>query len=93
VFYQGERAAAKIKKICETFGANLYPCPDTLRERKELHSQVNSRLEDLETVLSRSKKHRRQVLLDISSKLPPWKLKVVKEKVFLHFNILDSNII
>ena len=51
VFFQGERSQAKIKKICESFGANLYPCPETARERKELLTQVNGRLEDLETVI------------------------------------------
>jgi len=84
IFYQGERAQAKIKKICESFGANLYPCPETGRERKELLSQVNGRLEDLETVLKKSKKHRRQILLDIGHSLKAWKEKVVKEKAIYH---------
>jgi V-type H+-transporting ATPase subunit a len=84
IFYQGERSQAKIKKICESFGANLYPCPETGRERKDLLTQVNGRLEDLETVLKRSKKHRRQILLDIGHSIKAWKEKVIKEKAIYH---------
>ena len=40
VFFQGDKLQVKIKKICESFDANLYPCPDTAPERKELLSQV-----------------------------------------------------
>jgi V-type H+-transporting ATPase subunit a len=40
IFYQGERSQAKIRKICESFGANLYPCPESSAERRELLAQV-----------------------------------------------------
>jgi V-type H+-transporting ATPase subunit a len=84
IFFQGERSQVKIKKICESFGANLYPCHDNARERRELLGQVNGRLEDLETVLKKSKKHRRQVLLDIGHNLKAWKEKVIREKSIYH---------
>lgn len=50
IFYQGERIQTKIKKICESFGANIYPCQETETERREFLSQVGSRLDDLEMV-------------------------------------------
>jgi V-type H+-transporting ATPase subunit a len=84
IFYQGERAQTKIKKICESFNANLYPCPETAKERRDLLDQVNGRLEDLDTVIRRSKKHRRQILLDIGHHLKSWKEKVIKEKSIYH---------
>jgi len=80
IFYQGERSQAKIKKICETFDAKQYRCPDTAAERKELLQQVNSRLLDLEAVLERTRKHRRGVLYDIGKHLRDWQMKVMKEK-------------
>lgn len=80
IFYQGERSQAKIKKICESFGANMYPCPHTPKERRELLSQVNTRLDDLESVLARTRKHRRSTLLDVGRRLNSWKVRVVKEK-------------
>jgi len=84
IFYQGERSQAKIKKICESFGANLYPCPDTHGDRKELLNQVTSRLDDLENVLSKTRKHRRSVLLDIGKNLKFWVEKVQREKAIYH---------
>lgn len=50
VFCQGEQIAAKIRKICEAFGAKLYPCPETVEARKELAKQVGQRIADLNTV-------------------------------------------
>jgi len=80
VFYQGERIQFKIKKICETFGANVYPCPNTPRERRELLHQINQRLDDLKVVLSQTNKHRRSTLLDIGRRYLSWRDRVLKEK-------------
>lgn len=80
IFFQGERSQVKIKKICESFGANTYQIPDTLAERKTFLGQVNSRLEDLLNVTARTKKHRRQILMDVGQSLTQWKEKVIKEK-------------
>lgn len=93
IFFQGERAQAKIKKICESFGANMYPCPNTGKERKELLGQINTRIEDLETVLARTKKHRRQVLLDVGKNLQTWRAKVAKEKaIYDTMNLFNYDI-
>jgi len=80
IFFQGERAQFKIKKICESFSANTYQIPDSPAERKSYLGQVGTRLEDLINVIARSQKHRRQVLADIARHLPMWKDKVIKEK-------------
>lgn len=80
IFFQGERAQMKIKKICESFGANTYQIPDAPVERKSFLGQVGTRLDDLVNILARSKKHRRQVLADIAKHLPHWQEKVIKEK-------------
>ncbi|KAL6043534.1 V-type proton ATPase subunit a [Balamuthia mandrillaris] len=84
IFFQGERAQEKIKKICESFGANLYPCPDSPKERRELSSRVESALEEVEEVIARSTEHRRRRLLDIATHLESWKIKVTKEKSIYH---------
>ena len=81
IFFQGERAKEKIKKICESYGANLYPCPDTPRQRSELLKQVETRLDDLDVVLQRSLEHTKRVLKNVAEHLPAWKEKVWKEKV------------
>jgi len=84
IFFQGERAEVKIKKICESYGANLYPCPDSARERQEMLRQVDTRLDDLDLVLGKSIEHRKKVLLDIATHIEDWKMQVVKEKSIYH---------
>lgn len=84
VFFQGDKLQSKIKKICESFNANLYPCPDSANERKELLSQVNTRLDDLRVVIARTLEHRRQVLFDVARQLSVWEMKVKKEKAIYH---------
>jgi len=84
IFFQGERLATKIKRICESFGANLYPCPETANERKDLLAQVNMRLDDLRVVISRTLEHRRQVLTSVGANVETWLVKVRKEKAIYH---------
>eukprot|EP01119_Soliformovum_irregulare_P000475 TRINITY_DN1032_c0_g1_i2.p1 TRINITY_DN1032_c0_g1~~TRINITY_DN1032_c0_g1_i2.p1 ORF type:complete len:833 (+),score=264.88 TRINITY_DN1032_c0_g1_i2:93-2591(+) len=85
IYFQGERAQQKIKKICESFGANLYSCPETARERKEFLNEAAQRLDDLDKVLKRSKVHRRRILLvNIGRKINLWKDKVLREKAIYH---------
>jgi len=83
-FFQGERFESKIKKICESFGANLYPCPDTAAERKGLLEQVVTRLTDLSLLLERGWDQRTQVLGNIAQHLRYWQNRVKKEKAIYH---------
>ena len=50
IFCQGEQLRSKIRKLCEAFGAKLYPCPDTPEARRELMQQVSQRISDLDNV-------------------------------------------
>eukprot|EP01119_Soliformovum_irregulare_P011820 TRINITY_DN29_c0_g1_i1.p1 TRINITY_DN29_c0_g1~~TRINITY_DN29_c0_g1_i1.p1 ORF type:complete len:860 (+),score=223.58 TRINITY_DN29_c0_g1_i1:386-2581(+) len=84
VFFQGDRAQIKIKKICESFGANLYPCQDDPAERREFLSQVRTRLQELDKVLESSRQHRRSVLLKTSHRIDVWSEKLLKEKSIYH---------
>lgn len=84
IFYQGERSYGKIKKICESYAANLYPCPETSSKRHELLEQVNQRLSDLETVLSKTRKERRSLLLEIGRQVKAWNERVLKENAIYH---------
>ncbi|EFA74721.1 vacuolar proton ATPase 100-kDa subunit [Heterostelium album PN500] len=93
VFFQGDRLQQKIKKICESFGANVYDCPDTSFERANLLQKVSIRISDLQDVLNRSKEHKKQVLLNIVSKLVTWRTKVLKEKAIYHtMNLFDYDV-
>eukprot|EP00126_Sphaerothecum_destruens_P009703 Sdes_comp20561_c0_seq1m15411 len=91
IFYQGETLQNKVKKICEAFGASTYPCPETMMERRELSKQVMTRIEDLQSVLTKTSEHRRRILQTASTSLPVWRVQVLKMKACYHtlnmFNI------
>lgn len=84
VFFQGEKLQTKIKKICESFGCNLYNIPDTAMERTALAQQVNSRLEEHNLILERSWQERTSSLSSIAADLNAWFTKVRKEKAIYH---------
>ena len=84
VFYQGRRSEAKIKKLCEAFGANLYPCPQNSAERHKLKEDIRSRLADLREVLERTEKQNRKTLSSVGQNLEVWKIQVLKEKSIYH---------
>ena len=84
VFFQGSRLQSKIKKICESYGAHLYPCPETPQERSELLSKLSTRLEELADVIDKSNQLRLKVLRTILIKWDIWKAKVTKEKAIYH---------
>ena len=84
VLFRGENSEHKIKKLCEAFGANLYPCPHTAEERSDLLQEIEQRLEDLKKVLARSKAHNTRVLGSIMNDIERWKIDVLKEKSIYH---------
>ncbi|XP_076435135.1 V-type proton ATPase 116 kDa subunit a 1-like isoform X2 [Babylonia areolata] len=84
IFFQGEQLKNKVKKICEGFKASLYPCPETPQEREEMLKGVNTRLEDLKTVLSQTADHRHRVLVSAQKEIRTWIIKVEKIKAIYH---------
>uniref|UniRef100_A0A8D2IQL5 V-type proton ATPase subunit a n=1 Tax=Varanus komodoensis TaxID=61221 RepID=A0A8D2IQL5_VARKO len=88
IFYQGEQLRQKIKKICDGFRATMYPCPESVAERREIAAGVNTRIEDLNTVITQTETHRQGLLKDASANLWSWGIKVKKMKAIYH--ILNS---
>lgn len=84
IFFQGEQLKMKCRKICEGLKATIYPCPETQSERKEMLSGVNSRLDELHTVLDQSITLRRSLLINSSSNINTWFCKVKKMKAIYH---------
>mmetsp|Transcript_8545 Transcript_8545/g.21583 ORF Transcript_8545/g.21583 Transcript_8545/m.21583 type:complete len:819 (-) Transcript_8545:19-2475(-) len=84
VFFQGRHSQARIKKICESFGANLYTCPEASSERRTMHEQVQHRLSDLEMVLNQTKEHNMRTLAMLADNVVNWNEAVVKEKSIYH---------
>ncbi|XP_053114110.1 V-type proton ATPase 116 kDa subunit a 4 isoform X2 [Hemicordylus capensis] len=88
IFYQGEQLRQKIKKICDGFRATVYPCPESAGERREMAAGVNTRIEDLNTVITQTESHVQRLLKEASVMVWSWGIKVKKMKAIYH--ILNS---
>ncbi|XP_053574917.1 V-type proton ATPase 116 kDa subunit a 4 [Bombina bombina] len=84
VFYQGDQLKQKIKKICDGFKATVYPCPESASERREMAVDVNTRIEDLNTVITQTDSHHQRVLLEAAHIICNWNIKVKKMKAVYH---------
>jgi len=80
IFFQGAQSEQKIRKICDSRGVHLYPCPDNANDRDALLKQVTERLREMRDVLAKSKAHRDQLLKNLAKQLRPWQAKVGREK-------------
>lgn len=84
VFFQGERIQSKVRKICESFGATIYPCPETPAKRLDLRDQIQKRLDDLRAILERTKEHSIRILSKVAANIEGWRELVIKEKSIYH---------
>ncbi|XP_058074991.1 V-type proton ATPase subunit a3-like [Magnolia sinica] len=93
VFYSGERAKAKILKICEAFGANRYPFSDDLSKQMQMIEEVSGRLAELKTTIDVGLLHRNNLLNTICYQFEQWNLLVKKEKSVYHtLNMLSIDV-
>eukprot|EP01095_Lingulamoeba_sp_RSL-Kostka_P005115 TRINITY_DN1646_c1_g1_i1.p1 TRINITY_DN1646_c1_g1~~TRINITY_DN1646_c1_g1_i1.p1 ORF type:complete len:844 (+),score=333.58 TRINITY_DN1646_c1_g1_i1:2169-4700(+) len=84
VFYQGQKAADKINKICSAMNVNLYPCPEDSEEREGMSQQISNRINDLKYILDRTRKTNMEELTEIAKQLSKWKDQVLREKSIYH---------
>ncbi|XP_056168915.1 V-type proton ATPase subunit a1-like isoform X2 [Syzygium oleosum] len=93
VYFSGEQARKKIRKICEAFGANCYPVPDDITKQRQMTREVLSRLSELEATLDAGIRHRNTALSSISLHLPKWTNLVRREKaVYDTLNMLNFDV-
>ena len=77
LFFQGEELKSRVKKVCEGYHASIYPCPESLAERREMLAGVEARLEDLDRVLKETNNHRQNFLTDKVQFLNKWMIEVI----------------
>ncbi|OVA20380.1 ATPase [Macleaya cordata] len=93
VFYSGERAKAKILKICDAFGANRYPFTEELGRQAQMITEVSGRISELKTTIDLGLMHRDNLLKTIGSQFEQWNLLVRKEKSVYHtLNMLSIDV-
>ncbi|CAM0872297.1 unnamed protein product [Alopecurus aequalis] len=93
VFYSGERAKAKILKICDAFRANRYPFPEDLA--KQLHTivEVTGKIKELDATVGMGLAHRDTILNSIASEFEHWNHVTKKEKSIYHtLNMLSVDV-
>lgn len=79
-----------VKKICEGFRATLYPCPETITERRDVAASIKVRIDDLNTILQRSQTHRNRVLKTVAMNIKCWIKMVLKIKAtYVTLNMFD----
>ena len=84
VFFQGEKLAHKIRKICESFGCNLYNISEHASDREKFAQQLETKLVEHNLILEKSWNERTQQLNTIAQVLNTWFVKVRREKSIYH---------
>ena len=80
IFAHGKEIIAKIRKISESLGADLYSVDENSEIRREQMQEVNSRLSDLNSVLDNTKRTLDAELTQIGRSLAAWIVVIKKEK-------------
>lgn len=84
IFYQGEQLRSRVKKICESLRASIYPCPENPQERREVAMGVMTRIQDLEQVLNTTNEQRNRILAQVARNIRVWFIKVRKVAAIYH---------
>ncbi|KAF2003594.1 vacuolar ATP synthase-like protein 98 kDa subunit [Amniculicola lignicola CBS 123094] len=80
IFAHGKEIIAKIRKISESLGADLYSVDENSELRRDQIREVNTRLGDLASVLKNTKSTLDAELTAISRNLAAWMVVIKKEK-------------
>jgi V-type H+-transporting ATPase subunit a len=90
IFAHGKEIIAKIRKISESLGANMYNVDEDRELRRDQIHEVNTRLSDLNSVLSNTRNTLDAELTQIARSLSAWMVVVKKEKaVYQTLNLLS----
>jgi V-type H+-transporting ATPase subunit a len=84
IFAHGKEIIAKIRKISESLGANLYGVDENSELRRDQIHEVNTRLGDVESVLRNTKNTLDAELTQIARSLAAWMIIIKKEKAVYH---------
>jgi V-type H+-transporting ATPase subunit a len=80
IFAHGKEIIAKIRKISESLGADLYSVDENSDLRRDQIHEVNTRLSDLGSVLRNTKQTLDAELTQIAKSLAAWMVIIKKEK-------------
>nr|AAP92640.1 Cc1-3 [Rattus norvegicus] len=84
ISFWGEQIGHKVKKICDCYHCHIYPYPNTAEERREIQEGLNTRIQDLYTVLHKTEDYLRQVLCKAAESVCSRVIQVRKMKAIYH---------
>ncbi|KAJ4306702.1 H(+)-transporting V0 sector ATPase subunit a [Collariella sp. IMI 366227] len=88
IFAHGKEILAKIRKISESMGAEVYNVDENSDLRRDQVHEVNARLNDVQSVLRNTQQTLEAELSQISRSLSAWMILVSKEKAV--YNTLNN---
>ncbi|KAL2157806.1 hypothetical protein VTH06DRAFT_5075 [Thermothelomyces fergusii] len=88
IFAHGKEILAKIRKISESMGAEVYSVDENSELRRDQVHEVNARLGDVQSVLRNTQQTLEAELTQISRSLSAWMVLVAKEKAV--YNTLNN---
>ncbi|KAF4777161.1 hypothetical protein HER10_EVM0011985 [Colletotrichum scovillei] len=88
IFAHGKEILAKIRKISESMGAEVYNVDENSDLRRDQIHEVNARLNDVQNVLRNTQQTLNAELTQISQALSAWMVLVTKEKAV--YNTLNN---
>ncbi|GAP85506.1 putative V-type proton ATPase subunit a [Rosellinia necatrix] len=80
IFAHGKEILAKIRKVSESMGAEIYSVDENTDLRREQMQEVNARLNDVQNVLQNTQQTLQAELTQIGQSLAAWIVLVTKEK-------------
>jgi V-type H+-transporting ATPase subunit a len=89
-FFQGDQLKIKVKKVCDGYHATIFSCPSDFNERFNIKRDLQVRLADMETVISKTRDHRMKVFSKAAASFDEWSVMLKKLKAIYHvMNMLD----
>ena len=90
VFFSAARAAEKIRKLCESLQASVFPYVIRRPQERQNLEKVHDFLMELETTITGTDNVRAELLAQVEKNITQWKKTIVTEKsVFNVLNMLD----
>ncbi|KAI0484472.1 V0/A0 complex, 116-kDa subunit of ATPase [Xylariaceae sp. FL0804] len=80
IFAHGKEILAKIRKISESMGADIYNVDENSDLRRDQMHEVNARLNDVQNVLQNTQQTLEAELTQIGQSLAAWMILITKEK-------------
>ncbi|XP_074530223.1 T cell immune regulator 1, ATPase H+ transporting V0 subunit a3b [Halichoeres trimaculatus] len=80
ISFWGDQIGQKVKKICDCFRTQTFAYPESPADREKILQGLETRIEDIKSVLSQTEAFLQNLLMKAVAVLPQWKVRVQKCK-------------